>query len=72
VLLLDEPSSGLAQAEIEELGPTLRGVARQTGCAMLLIEHDLSLVAAVSSRMLALALGSVVADGAPDDVLRGG
>jgi branched-chain amino acid transport system ATP-binding protein len=68
VLLLDEPSSGLAQAEIEELGPTLKGIARQTGCAMVLIEHDLPLVTSVSSRLLALELGRVLAEGAPDDV----
>jgi branched-chain amino acid transport system ATP-binding protein len=68
VLLLDEPSSGLAQAEIEELGPTLKGVARQTGCAMLLIEHDLPLVTSVSSRLLALELGAMVVEGPPEDV----
>jgi branched-chain amino acid transport system ATP-binding protein len=69
VLLLDEPSSGLAQAEIEELGPTLKGVARQTGCAMVLIEHDLPLVTSVSTRLMVLELGSVLAEGLPDDVL---
>ena len=69
VLLLDEPSSGLAQAEIEELGPTLKGIARQTGCAMVLIEHDLPLVTSVSSRLLVLELGAVLAEGEPDAVL---
>jgi len=59
VLLLDEPSSGLAHAEIDELGPTLRGIARQTGCAMVLIEHDLGLVEAVSQRVLEMELGSL-------------
>ncbi|MDQ1446356.1 MAG: hypothetical protein QOI20_2820 [Acidimicrobiaceae bacterium] len=68
VLLLDEPSSGLAQAEIEELGPTLKGIARQTQCAMVLIEHDLPLVTSVSSRLLALELGRVLAEGSPEDV----
>ena len=59
VLLLDEPSSGLAQGEVEELGPTLKGIARQTGCAMVLIEHDMPLVTSVSSRLLTLELGRV-------------
>lgn len=62
VLLLDEPSSGLAQGEIDELGPTLKGIARQTGCAMVLIEHDLPLVTSVSSRLLTLELGRVKED----------
>jgi branched-chain amino acid transport system ATP-binding protein len=60
VLLLDEPSSGLAHAEIEELAPTLRGVARQTGCAMVLIEHNQSVVGSVASRVIELELGAVV------------
>jgi branched-chain amino acid transport system ATP-binding protein len=62
VLLLDEPSSGLAHAEIEELAPTLRGVARQTGCAMVLIEHNQSVVSSVASRVIELELGAVVAE----------
>jgi ABC-type branched-subunit amino acid transport system ATPase component/predicted MFS family arabinose efflux permease len=60
VLLLDEPSSGLAHAEVDELGPTLRGVARQTGCAMVLIEHAMPLVTSVSSRVIELELGRVL------------
>ena len=69
VLLLDEPSSGIAQKETEALGPLLRRIQRETGCAMLVIEHDMPLITAVSDEILALELGAVVVRGAPDDVL---
>jgi ABC-type branched-subunit amino acid transport system ATPase component/predicted MFS family arabinose efflux permease len=69
VLLLDEPSSGIAQKETEALGPLLRRIQRETGCAMLVIEHDMPLITAVSDEIIALELGAVVTRGVPDDVL---
>jgi branched-chain amino acid transport system ATP-binding protein len=70
LLLLDEPSSGLAQVETEELGPVLTRVARDAGCAMLIIEHDLPLVTSVSDRLIAMELGSVITTGKPADVVK--
>jgi branched-chain amino acid transport system ATP-binding protein len=69
VLLLDEPSSGLAQAEVEALGPALNRIVRETGCGMLLIEHDLNLITRVSDRLVAMELGQVVTTGTPDEVI---
>jgi ABC-type branched-subunit amino acid transport system ATPase component/predicted MFS family arabinose efflux permease len=69
LLLLDEPSSGLAQAESEMLGPVIGRIVKETGCAVLVIEHDLGLVSAVSDRLVAMQLGSLLAEGAPRDVL---
>lgn len=69
VLLLDEPSTGLAHAEVEALGPLVQRIVREAGCAVLMIEHDLGLVRAVSDRVVALDLGTVIAEGDPDDVL---
>jgi branched-chain amino acid transport system ATP-binding protein len=69
LLLLDEPSSGLAQSETEELGPLIGRIAKETGCAIVLIEHDLPLVSSVSSRMIAMDRGAVLASGDPHDVL---
>ncbi|MCU1623738.1 MAG: Phosphonate-transporting ATPase [Frankiales bacterium] len=69
VLVLDEPSSGIAQRETEALGPLLERIRVETGCAMLVIEHDMPLITAVSDRLIALELGTVIAEGAPLDVI---
>jgi ABC-type branched-subunit amino acid transport system ATPase component len=69
VLLLDEPSSGIAQRETEALGPLLVDIRRSTGCAMLIIEHDMPLITGLSDRIVALELGRVVLQGTPDEVL---
>src|SRR6187401_513832 len=39
VILLDEPSSGVAQRETEELGPLLQRIKYESGCSVLIIEH---------------------------------
>jgi ABC-type branched-subunit amino acid transport system ATPase component len=69
VLLLDEPSSGVAQSEAEGLGPLLQRVRYETGCSILLIEHDMPLISAVSDELIALDQGQVVVRGAADEVL---
>ncbi len=68
VLLLDEPSSGIAQRETEALGPLLRRIQRETGCALLVIEHDMPLITDISDRMIALELGTPIAEGTPAEV----
>jgi branched-chain amino acid transport system ATP-binding protein len=68
VLILDEPSSGIAQRETEALGPLLRRIQREAGCAMLIIEHDMPLITSVSDEIIALELGSVVCRGTPSEV----
>ncbi|HET6771719.1 MAG TPA: MFS transporter [Acidimicrobiales bacterium] len=69
VLLLDEPSSGIAQREAEALAPMLRRVRDQLGASLLVIEHDLPLLGSISDRMIALDLGRVVAEGTPGEVI---
>ncbi|HVE94245.1 MAG TPA: MFS transporter [Acidimicrobiales bacterium] len=69
VLLLDEPSSGIAQAEAEGLGPLLSRVRYETGCSLLVIEHDMPLISAVSDELIALDQGSFVTRGTAEDVL---
>ena len=68
VLLLDEPSSGIAQRETEALGPLLVRVKEATGCTMLLIEHDMPLVTSVADELIALEIGQIIARGRPHDV----
>ena len=69
LLLLDEPTAGVAQAETEALGPLLRTVAAETGCAMMVIAHDMALISSLCDRLVALELGSIIADGTPTEVL---
>ncbi|KHL15896.1 UNVERIFIED_CONTAM: hypothetical protein LK11_19395 [Mumia flava] len=68
VLLLDEPSAGIAQSECEALGELLLDVRRDLGTAMVVIEHDLPLLSRLSDRMVAMNLGRVIAAGTPDEV----
>jgi branched-chain amino acid transport system ATP-binding protein len=69
VLLLDEPSSGIAQAETEALAPLLQRIQVETGCALLVIEHDMPLITNVSDRMIALELGHPIVEGSPQEVI---
>jgi branched-chain amino acid transport system ATP-binding protein len=69
VLLLDEPSSGIAQREAEALAPMLRRVRDDLGASLLVIEHDLPLLSSISDRMIALDLGRPVAEGTPAEVV---
>jgi branched-chain amino acid transport system ATP-binding protein len=69
VILLDEPSSGIAQREAEALVPLLARIRDELGASIVLIEHDMPLVGAVADRLVALDQGRVIAAGAPPDVL---
>ena len=69
VLLLDEPSSGIAQREAEALGPLLLRIRESLGASILVIEHDLPLLTSVSDRMIAMELGAVIAEGDPNEVV---
>jgi branched-chain amino acid transport system ATP-binding protein len=69
VLLLDEPSSGIAQAEAEGLAPLLRRIRFETGCSLLVIEHDMPLISAVADELIAMDQGVIVTRGTPDQVL---
>ncbi len=69
VLLLDEPSSGIAQRETEALGPLLKRIQREANCSLLVIEHDMPLITSVSDEIIALELGAVVTRGEPEAVL---
>jgi branched-chain amino acid transport system ATP-binding protein len=68
VLILDEPSSGIAQREAEALAPLLLRIQQEAACSILIIEHDMQLITAVSDRMLALEVGAVIAEGTPAHV----
>ena len=69
VVLLDEPSSGIAQSEAEALAPLLVDLRRTLGVTLVVIEHDISLISSIADRLVALDEGAVVTDGPPSEVL---
>ncbi|HZP29731.1 MAG TPA: branched-chain amino acid ABC transporter permease/ATP-binding protein, partial [Acidimicrobiia bacterium] len=68
VLLLDEPAAGLDERETAELGELVRRLAREWGLAVLLVEHDVSLVMSTCDRIVALDFGRVIASGTPEEI----
>lgn len=68
VVLLDEPAAGLDSAEVAALADVLRALAAD-GTAVLIIEHDLDLVAHLADTVHVLDAGRIVASGPPDQVL---
>jgi ABC-type branched-subunit amino acid transport system ATPase component len=69
VLLLDEPSSGIAQRETEALGPLIKRIRDELSCSILVIEHDMPLLRSLADTLVALDLGTVIAYGEPARVL---
>ena len=69
VLLLDEPSSGIAQKETEALGPLLLRLRDETGASLIVVEHDMPLIQSISDDLLALETGAVLTRGRPAEVL---
>lgn len=68
MLLLDEPSSGVAQRETEALGQLFVDLKEQLNLTLLIIEHDIPLVMSLSDRIVAMADGEVIAAGTPHEV----
>jgi ABC-type branched-subunit amino acid transport system ATPase component/predicted MFS family arabinose efflux permease len=69
VILLDEPTSGIAQREVEALAPVIRRLRDEMGASLVIVEHDIPFVSEVSDRLLALEQGQVITTGPPADVL---
>jgi ABC-type branched-subunit amino acid transport system ATPase component/ABC-type branched-subunit amino acid transport system permease subunit len=69
VVLLDEPASGIAQREVEQLAPLIRRIRDESDASLVVVEHDIPLVLAVADRLVAMDQGRVVAVGPPAEVL---
>jgi branched-chain amino acid transport system ATP-binding protein len=68
LLLLDEPSSGLNVEETEDMAFWIQDIKNLLGVTVLMVEHDMKLVSAVSDRVLALNYGRPIATGTPSEV----
>ncbi len=68
LLLLDEPASGLSVEETQDVAFWVEDMKKQMGITVLMVEHDMHLVASVSDRVLALADGKMLSLGTPHEV----
>jgi ABC-type branched-subunit amino acid transport system ATPase component len=70
LLLLDEPSAGLAQAEVGALAAVIAQVRTATGATIVIVEHDMPLLMGLAEQVAVLDAGRLIAYGPPDVVRR--
>ena len=68
VLLLDEPAAGMTPDEVADLGNTLEALQKQRGLALLLVEHNMTLVMSVCERIAVMDNGRTIAAGTPEEI----
>ncbi|MEX1218135.1 MAG: ATP-binding cassette domain-containing protein [Acidimicrobiales bacterium] len=68
LLLLDEPTAGVAQKETEAFGPLIESIRKELGASILVIEHDMPMVMSISDRIYCLEAGCVIAEGNPASI----
>ena len=68
-LLLDEPAAGLDENETDDLRHVIAEIGRTRGCGILVIEHDMSLIARLCDRLQVINSGRTISLGAPEQVL---
>jgi branched-chain amino acid transport system ATP-binding protein len=68
LLLLDEPAGGLNHDEVEDLGSLIKQIRDDRGITVLLVEHHMSLVMAVSDHVVAIDFGRKIGEGTPSEV----
>lgn len=69
ILLLDEPAAGMNPTETAELVECIKIIREQFGIAILLIEHDMSLVMSICERIQVINFGETIASGVPEEVV---
>jgi ABC-type branched-subunit amino acid transport system ATPase component/ABC-type branched-subunit amino acid transport system permease subunit len=68
LLLLDEPTAGVAQRECEMFPPLLRRIRDELGCSILIVEHDMPMLMSLCDRIYAMEVGQVIAEGTPAEI----
>jgi ABC-type branched-subunit amino acid transport system ATPase component/ABC-type branched-subunit amino acid transport system permease subunit len=66
VILLDEPTGGIAQREVEAFAPVLRRIRDHLDATMIVVAHDVPMVVGLVDRLYVLASGQLIAEGSPD------
>jgi branched-chain amino acid transport system ATP-binding protein len=68
LLLLDEPASGLAHGEVDELAAVIRQIREEFSLTVLLVEHHMAMVMSLSDKVVVMDLGRKIAEGTPAEV----
>jgi branched-chain amino acid transport system ATP-binding protein len=68
LLLLDEPANGLTHGEVDELGETIREIRDQFDLTILLVEHHMAMVMAISDQIVVMEFGRKIAEGPPEQI----
>jgi ABC-type branched-subunit amino acid transport system ATPase component len=68
LLLLDEPGAGLVQDEVAHLAQLIQTVCKERDTTVVLVDHDMSLIRRVCSRVVVLDFGKVIAQGTPEQI----
>jgi branched-chain amino acid transport system ATP-binding protein len=68
LVLLDEPANGLTHGEVDELAQTIREIRDQFGLTILLVEHHMAMVMAISEHIVVLDFGRKIAEGPPEAI----
>ncbi len=65
VICLDEPTAGVAQRETEAFGPLIKRIQTELSATLVIVEHDLPLILAITDHVYCLESGRVIAEGSP-------
>jgi branched-chain amino acid transport system ATP-binding protein len=68
LLMLDEPASGLTHSEVDELAAVIRKLKDTYDLTLLLVEHHMAMVMAISEKIVVLDFGRKIAEGTPDEI----
>ncbi len=70
VLLLDEPTAGMASEQVPELMQTIDHIRQESNKTIVLVEHNMNVVMSVSDKITVMNLGSILAEGTPGEISR--
>jgi len=69
IILMDEPASGLINAEIDEIDNTLRMLSKEMNIAVLIVEHRIELLETIADRVVVMDAGEIIAEGNLEDII---